>query len=466
MIRGRGDDNDQVLPATAAGAVPAPGDSEYGSGRLQVVRWDDGQHAIIHPALASPAGIDAYAGLSDRDRARWEAFDLAEAWPATTAGLPPHLVDVGDVLQVERGPRSRTMDLREVQSVRPGTGAAAGGLEFKVTGIRSCLFYPLNRHVPVCIPEEHPSLPAAIQAALVAAPASAGTAGPAPDLSPGVRAADDDTATRDPARAAPWPAPAASAAPAGSQPGTASEAAATPGTGARPAPGEPAGSAGPEPGASPLTNSDLAAGLRRLPGFARWLSQPGTPPAGGDADSQHPGAGPGAVCDARGIEITVSGPGGTRHGLVTWPQAASWIDAGVTPARLGLVVIAGRLSMFCRAHRDQLSAAGTCDPDATAAELGQIRDNAIAMIVDAALRSRGAAAPVLPPGPGDPAWYTAVMITRPDRAAGKAENAALERLTRLRTMIREPQPATAAEVRATIRRWTGYGLPERGPRPG
>ena len=173
-IRGQGDDNDQVLPATAAGAVPAPGDSEYGSGRLQVVRWADGQHAIIHPALASPAGIDAYAGLSDRDRARWEAFDLAEAWPATTAGLPPHLVDVGDVLQVERGPRSRTMDLREVQSARPGTGALAGGLEFKVTGIRSCLFYPPNRHVPVCIPEEHPSLPAAIQAALATAPASGG----------------------------------------------------------------------------------------------------------------------------------------------------------------------------------------------------------------------------------------------------------------------------------------------------
>ena len=52
------------------------------------------------------------------------------------------------------------------------------------------------------------------------------------------------------------------------------------------------------------------------------------------------------------------------------------------------------------------------------------------------------------------------MITRPDRAAGKAENAALERLTRLRTTIREPQPATAAEIRATIRRWTGYGLPD------
>ena len=145
---------------------------------------------------------------------------------------------------------------------------------------------------------------------------------------------------------------------------------------------------------------------------------------------------------------------------MTWPQAASWIDAGVTPARLGLVIIADRLSAFCRTHRDQLIAAGTCDPDAAAPELGQIRDNAIAMIVDAALRSRGAAAPVPPAPPGDPAWYTAVMITRPDRAASKAENAALEGLTRLRTTIREPQSATTAEVRATIRRWTGYGLPD------
>ena len=342
-IRGQGDDNDQVLPATAAGAVPAPGDSEYGAGQLQVVRWADGQHAIIHPALASPAGIDAYAGLSDRDRARWEAFDLAEAWPATTAGLPPNMVDVGDVLQVERGSRSRTMDLREVQSVQPGTGTLADGLEFKVTGIRSRLFYPPNRHVPVCIPEEHPSLPAAIQAALPAAPDSPETADPAPGLSPGARAADD-TATRGTARATPQPAPAASVSAAGSQPGTAPRAAATAETGTRPAPGEPAGSGEPEPGASPLTNGDLATELRHLPGFARWLSQAGTPPAGGDLDSQRPGAGSSAVCDARGIEITVSGPGFTRHGLVTWPQAASWIDAGVTPARLGLVVIADRLS--------------------------------------------------------------------------------------------------------------------------
>ena len=303
-------------------------------------------------------------------------------------------------------------------------------------------------------------------------------AGPVPQPGPALRpaapeAAAADAATQSPppgagetpvtgtTPAAPQPGPAASAPPAtSSQPQTVPGAATADETGTHPGHEEPAGNGPAEPEASPLTNSDLAAELRHLPGFARWLSQPGTPPAGGDLDSQRPGAGSSAVCDRRGIKITISGPGFTRHGLVTWPQAASWIDAGMTPARLGLVIIADRLSRFCRTHRDQLTAAGTCDPDATAAELGQIRDNAVAMIVDAALRSRGAAVPIPPAGPDDPAWYTAVMITRPDPAAGKAENAALERLTQLRTAIREPQPATAAEVRATIRRWTGYGLPD------
>ena len=281
---------------------------------------------------------------------------------------------------------------------------------------------------------------------------SAAWAGVFAGIPASIQAADPDpgkTATPDDAQptAAPRPAPADE-------------------TGTHPGHEEPAGNGPAEPGASPLTNSDLAAELRRLPGFARWLSQAGTPPAGGDLDSQRPGAGSSAVCDARGIEITVSGPGFTRHGLVTWPQAASWIDKGVTPARLGLVIIADRLSTFCRDHRDQLIAAGTCDPDATAAELGQIRDTAVAMIVDAALRSRGAAAPVPPARPDDPAWYTAVMITRPDRAAGKAENAALERLTRLRTMIREPQPATAAEIRATHPAMDRVRPAGPGPRPG
>jgi N12 class adenine-specific DNA methylase len=246
----------------------------------------------------------------------------------------------------------------------------------------------------------------------------------------------------------PQPAKAGPAAQAGSQPATRTA----------PTPGEPTGSSTPQPG--PLTNSDLADELRCLPGFARWLSQAGRPDTATGLDSQRPGAGSSAVCDANGIQIAISGPGFTRRGLVTWSQAAGWIDTGITPARLGIAVIADRLATFCRTHRAQLIAASICDPDATATELGQIRDNATALIVDAALRRRGAAAPVPPAPGGDPAWYTAVMITRPGRGAGKAENVALERLTQLRAMIGEPQPATAAETRATIRRWIGSRLPD------
>jgi N12 class adenine-specific DNA methylase len=205
---------------------------------------------------------------------------------------------------------------------------------------------------------------------------------------------------------------------------------------------------------APLRNMDLGAELDRMPGqvFARWLSMGATPPAAGDLDYQRPGAGSHATVSEDGIEITVSEPDVIRHGLVTWPQAASWIDKGVTPARLGIIVTATRLGAFVEQHRDQLAAAGTCDPGAVATELAQVRATAIAAIVEAARRSRGTAVPVPPALPGDPAWHTAVPVTRPGAGPGKAENKALERLLALRSVVREPQPLTPQEVRGAIRR--------------
>ncbi|MGH3246225.1 MAG: hypothetical protein ACRDOI_08445, partial [Trebonia sp.] len=199
---------------------------------------------------------------------------------------------------------------------------------------------------------------------------------------------------------------------------------------------------------------DLAAELDRMPGevFARWLSTGATPPAAGDLDYQRQGKGSQATVGADGIEITVSRPDVTRHGLVAWPQAASWIDKGVTPARLGIVGTASRLGAFVEGRRDQLTAAGTCDPGAVAAELAQIRATALAAIVETARRSRGTAVPVPPALPSGPAWHTAVAVTRPGHGPGKAENKALERLAALRSLVREPQPLTPPEVRDTIRR--------------
>jgi hypothetical protein len=206
--------------------------------------------------------------------------------------------------------------------------------------------------------------------------------------------------------------------------------------------------------AAPLANMDLAAELDRMPGtvFARWLSMAGMPPGVGDLDYQRPGAGSWAAISAAGIEITVTGPDVTRHGLLGWSEVAGWIDKGVTPARLGIVGTASRLGAFVEHHRDQLAAAGDCDPGAVAAELAQIRGTAIAAILDAARRGRGAAAPVPLALPGDAAWPMAVAVTRPGRGQGRTENKALERLLALRALVREPQPLTPHDARDAIRR--------------
>ena len=148
-VYGQGDDGDQAWPATAAGAVPASADSEYGPGLLQVVRWDQaGQHTVVHPALTCPRGTARYPGLTGRERERQAVFDAAEAFPSPVAYLLPHLVDPGDVLQLERGPRSRMMDLAETESVT----ATGDGFEFRCKGLRSPRFFPASYRVGVLIP--------------------------------------------------------------------------------------------------------------------------------------------------------------------------------------------------------------------------------------------------------------------------------------------------------------------------
>ena len=116
------------------------------------------------------------------------------------------------------------------------------------------------------------------------------------------------------------------------------------------------------------------------------VSQPGTPPAGEQRrrrDSEpEPRAHQALVCDAQRYRDHDQRTRLPAARPLTWPQIASWIDAGMTPARLGLIIIADRLSVFCRSHRDELIAAGKCDPDAAATELAQIRDDAIATVVD------------------------------------------------------------------------------------
>ena len=102
---------------------------------------------------------------------------------------------------------------------------------------------------------------------------------------------------------------------------------------------------------------------------------------------------------------------------------------------------------------------GTGDFDAVLAELDRIREDGVNAVIDAALQAHGAEAPVPPARRGGPAFYTTAIAAGPVESASDAENAALERLNQLRPLVYNPQPLTPQEVRTTIRRWIGDGLP-------
>ncbi|MDQ2874592.1 MAG: AAA family ATPase, partial [Actinomycetota bacterium] len=238
-------------------------------------------------------------------------------------------------------------------------------------------------------------------------------------------------------------------------------------TASAPARGEPAASGDPEPTATPANNGDLAAALHRLPDweFVRFVSGTGTPGPAGSGISRRDGEPDAGAHEelkwgTSGIDITIRARGTLRHSRVSWAQVASWIDPGMTPARLGLIIETNLLSNFCRSRRDELIAAGNTDPDAAGRELSQIRHDTIGTVISTALSARGAAAPVPPARPAQPAYQTAAMIIRPGLAASRDEDAALERLDQLRAVIRQLQPASDADIKITIRRWIGDGLPD------
>ncbi|MGV9383516.1 UvrD-helicase domain-containing protein [Nonomuraea sp. NPDC003707] len=172
-VRGQGEDGDQSRPAVASGALPAA-DADLAPGLHQVVRWSDGSYGIVAPALISRESIDPYAGMTPEQALRWLAFDRAEADGNPVAYLPADRVVVGDVIQVPRGPRSRTMDAHEVLEVAPNNPTLPGVITIVTrTGPRATKkrAYPrqgANTPFPavgVFAPAQHPSLQATSGAA-------------------------------------------------------------------------------------------------------------------------------------------------------------------------------------------------------------------------------------------------------------------------------------------------------------
>ena len=164
--------------------------------------------------------------------------------------------------------------------------------------------------------------------------------------------------------------------------------------------------------------------------------------------------------DRSGVRITVRSPTSRRHGQISWRQVASWIDTGLTPARLGIISAASGLHIYTYAHRDQLIGAGKAGIDAAITELSQISREAVAAGIGAALGACDADAPVPPASPGKPAYRTMAMLTCPGPAASAEENAALARIAELEAAIRGAQPCTPADIKAAIRWWIGDSLPE------
>jgi N12 class adenine-specific DNA methylase len=166
-VRGAGDDGSGWRPGTAAGCIGSA-DRDHGGGLLQVVRWDDGSYETIHPALECMQGIDPYAGLSDRDRERWQRLDRHEALGVPVAYLPASLVEPGDTIQAERGLLSRVLDQHEVTAVREDATGQRPVTEITVAGKRRPLSFRADDQVGVYLQQDHPTLAATIEAATAA----------------------------------------------------------------------------------------------------------------------------------------------------------------------------------------------------------------------------------------------------------------------------------------------------------
>ena len=196
--------------------------------------------------------------------------------------------------------------------------------------------------------------------------------------------------------------------------------------------------------------SFLTSGKTPAHGSRGWRRR-GLPDAGASEDLDF---------ERSGVRITVRSRGFRRHGQISWRQVASWIDTGLTPARLGIIIAASRLHIYTYARRDELIAAGKDNIDAAIRELNQISTDAIDAALGAALSTRDADAPVPPGRPGKPAYSTTAMLTHPDPAATAEENTALARIAELEAAIRGTQPVTPADIKGTIRWWIGDNLPE------
>jgi hypothetical protein len=172
---------------------------------------------------------------------------------------------------------------------------------------------------------------------------------------------------------------------------------------------------------------ELAGVHRPARRHGRAAYEPGDPPGGTHSGERAPGEpGSGAretvTASPDGLRIQVDAADGTRAGLLSWPEAARWVQPGLTPARRQVIEQATRTRLrFAMAHA---SFRGAGEASLAVAAERELRALAAAAIADTLDDARAASQP-----------------PRHDAAGGAA---ALARIAGLAAALpdRPPQPRT------------------------
>jgi hypothetical protein len=234
--------------------------------------------------------------------------------------------------------------------------------------------------------------------------------------SPGPAPGTPSTTAPDPA-GKPGPAPNAAAdpAPAGASPAPPRHS--QPATGITP--GSPAPDTAPEPAeTAPINNSDVAAAWQNMTASssgrawaaAEFITHGTVPEPGlvtGPGDPQDTTA-----WDGDGLRRTVASEQPGRDGTLTWEQARRWIDAGMTPGDLRILLEAGRVVKFCDGWLEQVR--DTADQQDAFYDAGHgatvIVQDCIGRVTAAAAHAHGPDAPV-PAAPAGTDSYRQEQVT-------------------------------------------------------
>ena len=188
----------------------------------------------------------------------------------------------------------------------------------------------------------------------------------------------------------------------------------------------------------PLTDDDICAGLSRLPSlvFTDLLAvidgQPMNPatrlvaPYSGERAPGEPGRGARETVTVSpdGVRIQADAADGTRAGLLSWPEAARWVQPGLTPARRQVIEQATRTGLrFAMAHASFRGAGEAGLARAAERELRALSAAAVAATLDDARAAAAPASRLVTTSPAGPRRWHGSPVSPPPSRTGRPSRA-------------------------------------------